>query len=82
VGIHLIAATLPLSYAVGLRDGESVLTGALLKDLKEQSGTTTANQLSDYLQHQMPMISESVTHGFRQVPLIESIGLDFPVSAQ
>ena len=82
VGIHLIAATLPLSYAVGLRDGESVLTGALLKDLKEQSGTTTANQLSDYLQHQMPIISESVTHGFRQVPLIESIGLDFPVSAQ
>jgi caspase domain-containing protein len=79
VGIHLIAATLPLSYAVGLQAGQSALAEAILKGLREQAPMVTANQLSTYITDHLPAKSEQVTH-FRQVPLTASVGLDFPVA--
>ena len=80
VGVHLIAATLPLSYAVGLREGKSVLAETLLEALQQGTGPVTANRLSAYIRDRLPATSDQATH-FRQVPLIDSIGLDFPVSA-
>ena len=38
------------------------------------------NQLSNFIRDRLPVLSEQITHGFRQVPLIESIGLDFPIA--
>jgi hypothetical protein len=80
VGVHLIAATLPLSYAVGLKEGESVLAETLLNALKQGTGPVTVGQLSTYVKAQLPSVSEQATHGFRQVPLTDSIGLDFPIA--
>jgi WD40 repeat protein len=81
VGVHLIAATLPLSYAVGLKEGESALAATLLEDLHhQQAGTVTANQLSAYIKDRLPAASERLNHGFRQVPLMDSIGLNFAVA--
>ena len=77
VGVHLLAATLPLSYAVGRPAGKSVLAETLLKALEQPSGMVTIDQLSAYVRGQLPTISEA-TQGFRQVPLTESIGLGFP----
>ncbi len=83
VGVHLIAAALPLSYAVGLRDGESVLAETLLKAMQQRgSGPVTVGQLSTFIRAQLPSRSDQVTHGFSQVPLINSIGLDFPLAAR
>jgi hypothetical protein len=81
VGIHLIAATLPLSYAVGLPAGESVLAETLMKALRQQAVTITVHELSTYIGKQLPTLSEQATRGFRQVPLLDSIGLDFPIAA-
>jgi WD40 repeat protein len=82
VGVHLIAATLPLSYAVGLKAGQSVLAQTLLQALHAGTGTVTAHQLSAYLKDSLPATSERITHGFRQVPLVDSIGLDFAIAAR
>jgi len=80
IGVHLIAATLPLSYAIGLRDGRSVLATTLLEGLESPSRTFTAAQLSTYIREHLPVISERAMHGFRQVPLTVAIGLDFPLA--
>jgi WD40 repeat protein len=77
VGVHMIAATLPLSYAIGLKDGKSVLADTLQNALRLG---TTAGQLTAYVRDHLPAASDRVTHGFRQVPLTESIGLDFPIA--
>ena len=79
VGVHLIAATLPLSYAVGLVAGESVLAETVLMALKQTAGLVTAEQLSAFVKAQLPATSEHVTR-FRQVPLADSIGLDFALA--
>lgn len=80
VGVHLIAATLPLSYAVGLKEGQSMLAEMLLKALQQGPGTITVDQVSAYIKAQLPGASEQVTRSFRQVPLINSIGLDFALT--
>lgn len=82
VGIHLIAAALPLSYANDPSEGRSVLAETLLKALQQQAGTITIDQLSAFIKNQLPTISEQVTHGCRQAPLVDSIGLDFPIAAR
>jgi hypothetical protein len=79
VGIHLIAAALPLSYAVGLQEGESALTQTLLKSLREVREVITVGRLASDIRNQLPSVSEQATH-FRQVPFIDSIGLDFPIA--
>lgn len=82
VGMHLIAATLPLSFAVGPAAGESALAETLLTALQRGRGMITIDQLSAYVTDELPRISAAKQHGFRQVPLIDSIGLDFPVAAR
>ena len=79
VGVHLIAATLPLSYAIGLREGESVLAETIEKALRQG---TTARQLTAYVRDRLPTESAQITHGFRQVPLTDSIGLDFALASK
>lgn len=74
VGVHVIAATMPLSYAVG-RD-QSVLAGALLRAFTQKNRSITALQMIKYLQESLPAESEKAM-GFRQVPLTSSIGADF-----
>jgi WD40 repeat protein len=81
VGVHLIAATLPLSYAIGSGStADSALAQAILSAFKEGSGPLTANQLATYIRQRLPVISERAIPGFRQVPLVDSVGLDFPVA--
>ncbi len=75
VGVHLVAATLPLSYAVGLVAGGGA--GRNRVDGAEAAGLVTAEQLSAFVKAQLPATSEHVTR-FRQVPLADSIGLDSP----
>jgi hypothetical protein len=79
VGMYLIAATLPLSYAVGLPHGESALAQTLLTCLRGAQSEITARGLSDDIREQLPSASEKAAH-FRQVPLIDSIGLDFAIA--
>jgi uncharacterized caspase-like protein len=74
VGVHVIAATMPLSYAVG-RD-QSVLAGTLLRALTQENRSITALQMIKYLRESLPEESEK-TMGFRQVPLTSSTGSDF-----
>jgi hypothetical protein len=78
IGVHLIAATLPLSYATGPAEGKSVLVQTLIQALTQRSQRITASELSAFAKDQLPSISEA-SQGFRQVPLIDSIGLDFPL---
>ena len=82
VGVHLIAATLPLSYAVGLTEGKSALAETLVQALRHGNGLVTAGQVSAYVKDQLPVTSDHITHGFRQVALTDSIGLDFAIAAQ
>jgi hypothetical protein len=81
VGVFLVAATLPLSYAVGLGDGPSVLADAMLRDFNQSTGILSAQQMSSFVKENLPQISDEVTHGYRQVPLTWSIGADFALSA-
>jgi WD40 repeat protein len=81
MGVHLIAATLPLSYAVGLQEGKSALAETLIQALRQGNGLVTAARVSAYTKDQLPVVSDHITHGFRQVPLTDSIGLDFPIAA-
>jgi WD40 repeat protein len=78
IGMHLIAATLPLSYAAGPANGESVLAETLLKALSLPDLQVTADRVSNYVKDQLPSLSKA-REGFRQIPLIDSIGLDFPL---
>jgi WD40 repeat protein len=82
VGVHVIAATLPLAYAVGLTEGQSVLAETILRVLHRAGQPLTAGRLADDLKSELPAASERAIHGFRQVPLAESVGLDFPLAAR
>jgi WD40 repeat protein len=80
-GTHLIAATLPLSYAIGAAGGKSALAETLLAALRSSDEASIA-QVAEYLQAHLPDVSEQVTRGFRQAPLISSIGANFPLAAK
>jgi WD40 repeat protein len=82
VGVFLVAATLPLSYAVGLKDKPSVLADTMLRDFNQTPGTLSARQISSFIKENLPRISYEATQGFRQTPLIWSIGRDFAVLAR
>ena len=82
VGVHLIAATMPLSYAVGVGENQSALAATLLDRFRESAGAPiTALEVSRFLSDRLPLASQAAT-GFRQVPLVQDIGLDFPVTPQ
>jgi len=78
VGVHIIAATLPLSYATGPKAGKSPMALTLLQAL---NGTTAMSVKAtvDYFNKELPDASEKMAH-FRQVPMTSSIGVDFPLT--
>lgn len=78
VGIHIVAATLPLSYAIGFRTGQSALATTLLDGL-HQPGTVTIDQLENFLKTNLPASSTKGVN-FSQVPMTQSIGLDFAIA--
>jgi len=79
VGVHIIAATLPLSYAIGFKTGRSALAATLLDALNE-AGSVSAKTVVEYLKKQLPESSKKAIN-FPQVPLTSSIGLDFALTA-
>lgn len=80
VGVHIIAATLPLSYAAGLKTGESALAATLLEALRSP-GSLSIQTVIESLKKQLPDESFRTTR-FRQVPMTSSIGTDFAIAAQ
>ena len=80
VGVHIVAATLPLQYGVQVRSDRSALVAALLDLLTRNSGRKTVIQLIRDLQVLLPDLSAK-TVGYRQVPLTDSVGVDFAISA-
>jgi hypothetical protein len=81
VGVHIVAATLPLSYAVQITQEQSALAATLLAAL-HQGQAVTIEQVSSFLSQNLPEASARVAAGFRQVPFIDSVGLDFPVAGR
>jgi len=79
VGVYIIAATMPLAYAVQLGSGHSALAEVTLEALCSKPGSITIRQLIEYLQRRQPEVSSKEV-GFRQVPLTTSIGLDFALA--
>jgi len=80
VGIHIVSATLPLSYAVGSPDGRSVFAEAFLQILQESADGITTNRLEEMLKDRLPDMSAQPNGGFKQVPLTFATGFDFLVS--
>jgi WD40 repeat protein len=78
VGIHIVAATLPLSYAIGFKTGQSALAITLLEGLHRKQ-SVTINQLVDFLKTNLPASSMKGVN-FSQVPMTQSIGLDFVIA--
>ncbi len=76
VGVHIIAATLPLAYAVEFGSGQSALVSTFLGSLRQNAGAISIRQITRFLMEMMPGASKQAV-GFRQVPFIKSIGLDF-----
>jgi WD40 repeat protein len=81
VGVYVVAATLPLAYAVQLRaEDQSALAVTLLEGLRQGTGSVGARQLIDYLTLRLPEASKQAVN-YPQVPLISSVGLDFALAA-
>jgi WD40 repeat protein len=78
LGVHIATATLPISYAVGGKSGVSAL-GEVLLDALQDGRNATIGQVLQFVKDKLPEVSERTT-GFRQVPLVRSIGRDFGVS--
>lgn len=81
IGVHVIAATLPLAYAVQLHSDQSALVATLLGSLSQRSGPVTVSEVIRIVRQRLPEASEKEV-GFRQVPLADSVGLDFPLSSE
>ncbi len=71
VGVHIVAATLPLSYAVQITQEQSALAATVLAALN-QNGTISIGQVSTWLGRHLADSSAVVAAGFRQVPFIDS----------
>jgi uncharacterized caspase-like protein len=80
VGVHIVAATLPLSYAAGLKADQSALAATLLEALNG-GGAASVKAVVEYLKKQLPETSEKAIH-FSQVPLTSSVGLDFALAGK
>jgi WD40 repeat protein len=79
VGVYVIAATLPLAYAVNLGADRSALASTVMNALKGASGPISVRQMITSLNERLPETSDNAVH-FRQIPLISSIGADFPLA--
>jgi WD40 repeat protein len=80
IGIHIMAATMPLNFAAGAPGRNlSLLAATILDTLGKSHGTLTTKSLEADVARQLPLSSMQIT-SYRQVPLIEAIGLDFPLS--
>jgi WD40 repeat protein len=78
VGIHIVAAALPLSYAVGAEDNRnSAFAEALLLGLNTRADLYTTRQIENYLMTELPEISGKHNRGYRQIPVISALGADF-----
>jgi WD40 repeat protein len=79
IGIYVVAATLPLSYALGT--SESAFVSALIEALTPQQKTVRIREAVRIVQNRLPSISEQKFNlTFRQTPLVASVGLDFPIT--
>jgi hypothetical protein len=76
IGVHLIAATLPLSYAVQLGPKQSALSTTLLDAFGDSHRDHSVLAIIDFVNQSLPRVSQNAI-GFSQVPLTSSIGLDF-----
>jgi uncharacterized caspase-like protein len=81
VGVYVIAATMPFAYAVNLGADRSALTVTVTNALKGAAEAVSVRQMITSLNEQLPEASDNAVH-FRQVPLISSIGADFPLARQ
>jgi len=81
VGVHIITATLPLSYATGLVGGRSALANTLLEGLQLTPGLVMTKQLEQHVMRRLKVFSDIATPGFEQVPLITSIGMNFALTS-
>lgn len=80
VGLYVVAATLPLSYALG--STESAFASALLTALKRGKSTQNIRSIIQAIRTELPLISHQLFGGFRQTPLVAAVGLDFPIAAE
>jgi metacaspase-1 len=76
VGVHLLAATMPLSYAVQLKDDRSALAATLLDYFRHGPSQITAKGILSYVARVLPKASKDQV-GFEQIPLTARIGQDF-----
>jgi WD40 repeat protein len=76
IGVHIIAAALPLAYAVQVKEDRSALVATILDALQRGPSLTSVGSLVQRVKTALPAASEKAV-GFRQVPLTDSVGLDF-----
>jgi hypothetical protein len=78
VGVHTITAALPLSYAVGARgEQESAMAEVVLGWLNSSDTDPTIKGLERYVAETLPSLSARENGGYRQIPMISSVGADF-----
>jgi hypoxanthine-guanine phosphoribosyltransferase len=77
IGIDIVAATMPLSFASGKR--ESAFSSALIDALNSGPPPLQIREVIKIIQRSLPLISAQMFEQFRQTPLVASIGLDFPI---
>jgi uncharacterized caspase-like protein len=81
VGIYLVAATLPVSYALGSNDGSSAFAIAFVNALESGRPLRGIREIVEAVRATLPSVSSRLYENFRQTPLIAEIGLDFPMTA-
>lgn len=82
VGVHVIAAALPLAYAIGLREDRSALSATILESFDQHPGTILLSEVIQFVQRRLPESSNAKVSGFSQIPLVETVGLDFPIAVK
>jgi WD40 repeat protein len=78
VGVHLLAATMPLSFAVQIKTDRSALAATLLDYFDRAPNGITAKGVLAHTAAALPRASRSLV-GFEQIPLTVTIGQDFPL---
>jgi WD40 repeat protein len=82
IGIYVVAATMPLSFAISFAIGnnESAFSSALLNALKPGPTPKGIRDIIKELQTTLPGFSSKIISDFHQTPLVALVGLDFPIS--
>lgn len=81
IGIYLLAAASPLSYAMGAK--ESALSVALQEALvAKDEGELGVRALLSNVEQSLPLVSQRVLKlDYKQTPLVVNVGADFPIAA-